>query len=65
MGIVNAKEAWDELDMIFGTKSKHSKVNILIQLYDHKLKPSDDMMIHINKYKITKQQLNSIEKRLE
>lgn len=44
--------------MIFGTKSKHSRVKLL--------KPSDDMMSHINKYKsINKQHLTSIEKKLE
>ena len=64
-GITNAKEAWDELETIFGTKTKHSKVKLLMQLYSLKLKPNDDMLSHINKFKSIRQQLISIDKKLE
>ena len=64
-GITNAKPAWDELEKLFGTQAKNSKINLLIQFYKLDLKGHETMSAHLNKFKSLKQQLVAIGKIIE
>ena len=56
-GIKNAKKAWIELNKIFGTESKSSKINLLMQFYKLNKIDEESMAAHFNKFKALKQQL--------
>ena len=61
-GIMNAKAAWDELNKIFGTQSKSSKINLLMQFFKLNKEDNETMVVHINKFKAIKQQLLAVKK---
>lgn len=60
--VKDAKQAWDQLNKIFGTDTKHSKINLLMQFYRFDKDEADSMAHHINKFKALKQQLAGIKK---
>ena len=64
-GIMDAKEAWLELNRVFGTESKSSKINLLMQFYKLDKKESETMVQHISKFKGIKQQLSALKKVIE
>lgn len=64
-GIMDAKEAWLELNRVFGTDSKSSKINLLMQFYKLDKKESETMVQHISKFKGIKQQLSALKKVIE
>ena len=64
-GIRDAKKAWEELDRIFGTQAKNSKVKLLMQFYKLDVKDSPSMTVHINKFKSLKTQLATLKKTID
>ena len=63
-GLRDAKKAWDELNQVFGTESKSSKINLLMQFYRFNKKGGESMASHINNFKALKHQLKSIKKEI-
>lgn len=64
-GIEKGKEACEELNKLCGTQAKHSKVHLLMQLYQLNLGNCLDLTSHINKYNNIKQQFATIGKELD
>ena len=54
-GIKNAKLAWEQLNNLFGSETKSSKMNLLMQFYLLNKNESHIMTAHINKFKALKQ----------
>ncbi len=63
-GIRDAKKAWTQLNQVFGSESKSSKMNLLMQFYKLDKKESESMAAHISNFKAIKQQLMSIKKEI-
>ncbi|MCO5604783.1 hypothetical protein L7F22_058954 [Adiantum nelumboides] len=63
-GIMDAKEAWNALNREFGTASKSSKTNLLMQFYKLKKKDDETLIAHLNKFKALKQQLLGVQKQI-
>ena len=53
-GIKNAKLAWEQLNNLFGSETKSSKMNLLMQFYRLDKIELDTMIAHINKFQGTK-----------
>lgn len=65
IGITEAKDAWDELNRLFGSQTKNSKIKLLMQFYKLELKENEPLTSHLNKYKSIKQQLATIGRNVE
>ncbi|MCO5564714.1 hypothetical protein L7F22_018381 [Adiantum nelumboides] len=63
-GITDAKQAWNALNRIFGTVSKSSKINLLMQFYKLDKKANETMVTHINKFKALMQHLIGVKKEI-
>ncbi|MCO5566294.1 hypothetical protein L7F22_019970 [Adiantum nelumboides] len=63
-GAMDAKEAWNALNQEFGTASKSSKTNLLMQFYKLKKKDDETLVAHLNKFKALKQQLLGVQKQI-
>ncbi|MCO5562980.1 hypothetical protein L7F22_016616 [Adiantum nelumboides] len=63
-GIMDAKEAWNALNREFGTASKSSKTNLLMQFYKLKKKDDETLVAHLKKFKALKQQLLRVQKQI-
>ncbi len=61
-GLRDANKAWEELNKVFGSESKSSKMNLLMQFYKLNKRENESMTAHINNFKALKQQLKSIQK---
>ena len=59
-GLDTSKEAWDELEKIFGTQAKSSKISLLIQFFELKLEKGESLVAHLNIMKSLTTQLARI-----
>lgn len=55
-----SKEAWDELEKLFGAKGKNSKISLKIQFFGLELKRNETLSAHINTMKSIMAQLACI-----
>lgn len=60
-----SQEAWEELDKIFGTQAKSSKIRLLIQFFELKLEKGESLATHLNKMKSLTTQLVGIKVNME
>ncbi|MCO5568461.1 hypothetical protein L7F22_022160 [Adiantum nelumboides] len=60
--IMDVKEAWNALNQEFGTASKSSKTNLLMQFYKLKKKDDETLVAHLNNFKALNQQLLGAQK---
>lgn len=65
VGIKDVKLAWEQLNKVFGTESKSTKMHLLMQFFKLDKKEGISMTQHINTFKALKQQLHTVNKRLE
>ena len=63
--IKDAKLAWEELNNLFGSETKSSKMNLLMKFYHLNKNELDTMTAHINKFKSLKQELARVKKKVE
>eukprot|EP00250_Pteridium_aquilinum_P022513 c25396_g1_i2 orf=598-1011(+) len=65
VGIRDVKEAWKQLNVIFGTESKSTKMHLLMQFYKLDKMEGTSMAQHLNTFKSLKQQLHSVNKKVK
>lgn len=56
----NAKDAWNELDKVFGAKAKNSEISLKIQFYGLNMGFNDSFIEHVSKMKSIMMQLAGI-----